>query len=1142
MGVFLAGCAVPRTGESSSARDEEQVSSTSVEINRTQEGIPQISARDWPSLGYGLGYAQAQDNLCTLAEAFVTYRGERAKHFGPDAKPDWHSPTGGTRNLDSDFFFRFVDTDAVVEQYEQAQSQEFKSLVAGFVQGYNHYLGQLQAGAFPAAHQACQGQPWVAPIVRQDIYRRLYAANLVGGYLNFIDAIVTASPPTPSTSSTQPTGAKTSAAPREQAGVAAATDEGQRTLALRQVIGGVPGAGSNGVALGTTATRGKGGLLLGNPHWFWTGPDRFYQARLTIPDVIDVSGVAFLGVPVIMMGFNRDVAWTHTVSSARRFGLFELTLQKGNPTSYLVDGKPEPMSPVAVSVQARRPDGSLETVTRTLYMTRYGPVVDLGRQAPGMGWSDHAAIALRDINTGNFRIFENFLAWDRAASLDDFIAAQKHYAAMPWVNTLAVGRNDPRAWYADIGAVPGVPDDLVQACTTQMGKAVNPLMPGVPFLDGSRSDCAWRTVPGAAQEGALPVEAMPSLARTDYVANMNNSYEYANPQAPLQGYAGVLGRSGVSPGLRARLGYSALNGMVERQGSGAAVREQDLRDLALDSRSESALLFKRQLLDAACGLPTLRVAMDPATGRTFDPPQAVPTGGACAVLARWNDSATADAAGANLWDAVWSRLARIPAQRLYVHPFAAGDPLGTPATLNVREPAVLQAFAAAILDFQRVGRALDEKRGQALYVVMGQDRIPLYGGCDEGGYFTSACTPWRKPREGDIAPRDLLGNTYLQVVDFGAGGGHAYTMLASGVSDDPASPYYAQATRRYAARKWTPWALYDSKELGARWRAYDAAHPGGIFRDASEYLGTTEAQLMTTELGAGTVLLKRSPADVAHLLRTMSTWGKVGSVMRNEYGISERAALMRQERVAPAGDGTAEIDLQGPLQARIFPANWKYVLAVVSHEGPLHQPRRNLQVYDEYGDSIAKFFVVDTEDGASFDKLTADLRADRQVIDPPKPRVFAPAGQERAVAASLRKAVRRADSAAAVENILEDLPPISHERLWRQWDPADVRELDAAAIRELGARVAASHASVLATVGNRGMVQQYTGRVDRAKPIGDGWYSFEADGVALHLHEPDIASARVVRLHALHEDVSVIEFIDTAGAVSMRFVGVPAGI
>ena len=54
-------------------------------VVRTTFGIPHITANDWGGIGYGTGYAYAQDNLCLLAEEFATVAGERSKWFGPAA-------------------------------------------------------------------------------------------------------------------------------------------------------------------------------------------------------------------------------------------------------------------------------------------------------------------------------------------------------------------------------------------------------------------------------------------------------------------------------------------------------------------------------------------------------------------------------------------------------------------------------------------------------------------------------------------------------------------------------------------------------------------------------------------------------------------------------------------------------------------------------------------------------------------------------------------------------------------------------------------------------------------------------------------------------------------------------------------------
>ena len=48
------------------------------EVTRTSFGIAHIRADNFKSLGYGLAYAYAQDNVCMFADSLLTARGERS--------------------------------------------------------------------------------------------------------------------------------------------------------------------------------------------------------------------------------------------------------------------------------------------------------------------------------------------------------------------------------------------------------------------------------------------------------------------------------------------------------------------------------------------------------------------------------------------------------------------------------------------------------------------------------------------------------------------------------------------------------------------------------------------------------------------------------------------------------------------------------------------------------------------------------------------------------------------------------------------------------------------------------------------------------------------------------------------------------
>ena len=206
-------------------------------------------------------------------------------------------------------------------------------------------------------------------------------------------------------------------------------------------------------------------------------------------------------MPLILIGRTRNLAWSHTVSTAFRFTPFELKLVPGSPTTYLVDGQPREMRRQEVTVQARKADGTLEPRTRTLYSTEFGPVFTSLLGLPLFPWTPASAYALGDANATNFRLLNHFLEVNRAQSTAQLDAIERRYQGIPWVNTIAADSSGS-AYYADIGTVPHVTDEEVSRCnTTALGTATFDAL-GLPVLDGSRSECHWGSDPDAARRGS----------------------------------------------------------------------------------------------------------------------------------------------------------------------------------------------------------------------------------------------------------------------------------------------------------------------------------------------------------------------------------------------------------------------------------------------------------------------------------------------------------------------------------------------------------------------------------------------------------------------------------------------------------------
>jgi acyl-homoserine-lactone acylase len=320
----------------------------------TSYGIPHVVASNWGSLGYGYGYAFARDNLCVLADDIVEANGERSRYFGP-----------GGGNLESDLVWALINSDAAVQSKWELLDGDSQELLRGYAHGYNRFLADTGVSALPTP---CRDAAWVRPIDEFDMWKALSKLNLRAGIANFIPQIVAAAPPAPL--------AAAESVPPEPAVQSAA--EARRLLARVDLPDwNVNEFGSNAVALGGDLTNDGGGALLGNPHFPWLGIDRFHAVHLTIPGRYDAMGAAIYGFPLVSIGFNQHIAWSHTVSTARRFVVRELTLAAGDPTSYVYDGQVVPMTTDTVTVQVLQPDNSLAPVSHTFYSTQWGPMLVL---------------------------------------------------------------------------------------------------------------------------------------------------------------------------------------------------------------------------------------------------------------------------------------------------------------------------------------------------------------------------------------------------------------------------------------------------------------------------------------------------------------------------------------------------------------------------------------------------------------------------------------------------------------------------------------------------------------------------------------------------------------------------------------------
>jgi acyl-homoserine-lactone acylase len=755
------------------------------EIYRGGGGIPTIQALDYASLGFGTGYAMAEDILCLLADQrFLTFAAERSKFLGE-----------GGGNLQSDFFYQlFIDRGEADEPVDERQAALFRGAAAG----YNKYLRETGVDHIP--DDSCRGAEWLREISETD-WRRVSRMDF---FLPFVSGlIVAATPPTPPTAANATAGETTGAKVAAKAEPLSPEKLQELRVAWNEYVKPFKRAGSNGVGLGSLATATGRGMLAANPHQGWNGIDRFYAFHQMIPKEFNVVGANVIGRPQVGFGTTKDVAWTSTVSTASRFQFIQLILNPANPLQYIFDGVPMDMIQETVTVQVPDGNGGFEERTHTFYSTHLGAFL-VGGFLP---WTNQVAFAVRSAGSG-WRGVDALVDQYQATTVQELKAVHDAGQFLP-VNLVAADSSG-QALYADPGPVPNYTDAQAAVC--------QPF--GSPL--GNSSFCAWGTDPDAAAPGIYGPSNLPSLIRNDYVSNSNDTFWLANPTEPLTGFNSNLGVPGSEQTGRTR----STNRMVEERlagtdGLGGTKFTLDqLQTIVLSNQNHTAQILRDDVVTLCNANPS--VVLPDTTVVDISP--------ACPVLAAWNLRDDLDSKGAHLFREMIAEAPghssgqrRLPTAFDYAVPFDPSDPLHTPRGLDTtNNPAVLEALGEAVRKLNDAGIALDAELGDIQYVVRNGVTIPMHGGPESQGIFNKVSASFAGAAG---YPEPDSGSSWVQATAFGEHGPTSRGFLTYSLSPNPDSPHYSDMTEGFSQKQWVelPFHLH---EVAAAARSFDSVKEG----------------------------------------------------------------------------------------------------------------------------------------------------------------------------------------------------------------------------------------------------------------------------------------------------------------------------
>jgi penicillin amidase len=305
--------------------------------------------------------------------------------------------------------------------------------------------------------------------------------------------------------------------------------------------------GSNNWAVAPERTADGYALLSGDPHLGLTLPSIWYEAHLVVPGELDAYGVTFPSVPMIVIGMNRDVAWSFTNTGADVIDFYEEELDDTTrPTSYRVDGE---WRPLEQKVEEIRGQGGRLLALDTLYFTHRGPLLmEEGRR-----------VSMRWTVLENTPEVDALRLTNRAASVEDWLDGMQTFVA-PAQNGIVADRAGTIA-IRSTGHFPLHPDGR-----------------GFEIKDGRDSSNDW--------VGFWPVERYPFAIR------------------PAQGYLASANQQPIDPGVDSTyLGFNwyspwramRINALLAAD---SAVTPESMRRFQTDPGNARADFFVPYFLEA----------------------------------------------------------------------------------------------------------------------------------------------------------------------------------------------------------------------------------------------------------------------------------------------------------------------------------------------------------------------------------------------------------------------------------------------------------------------------------------------------------------------------------------------------------------
>ncbi|HEX9614008.1 MAG TPA: penicillin acylase family protein, partial [Bacteroidota bacterium] len=336
-----------------------------VDIYRDSFGVPHIFAESHHDAWFAAGFVQAQDRLWQMEVIRRAGLGRLAEVLGPPA-------------LNTDKLFRTLGLRRLAEETAKNLDAETRAALGAYADGVNACMrGQQGRYALEFDMLGFEPEPWT--IEHSLLLSKLMAwelntsrwVDITYGYVVQRVGPQRARDLYPDWPDNAPV-----TVPSELKG----EDSAELGLPLlkadasfRKLLGLSDfGTGSNAWAVAPSKSLTGHPVLANDPHLVLTTPGRWYEMHLSAPG-LDVMGASIPGIPFVVIGRNRDIAWGATSAMVDDIDYYvEEVDSVEHPTQYKVNDHWTPIGKTVDTILVK--DGI--PVVLTSYATHRGPIVN----------------------------------------------------------------------------------------------------------------------------------------------------------------------------------------------------------------------------------------------------------------------------------------------------------------------------------------------------------------------------------------------------------------------------------------------------------------------------------------------------------------------------------------------------------------------------------------------------------------------------------------------------------------------------------------------------------------------------------------------------------------------------------------------